>query len=30
MSNTDLTAMDVALKDLALHDLNARAGSPET
>ncbi|WP_299845761.1 ParB/RepB/Spo0J family partition protein, partial [uncultured Jannaschia sp.] len=30
MTTTDLTAMDVALKDLALHDLNARAGSPET
>ena len=30
MTNTDLTAMDVALKDLALHELNARAGSPET
>ncbi|WP_299821272.1 ParB/RepB/Spo0J family partition protein [uncultured Jannaschia sp.] len=30
MTTTDLTAMDVALKDLALHALNARAGSPET
>ena len=30
MTTTDLTAMDVALKDLALHELNARAGSPET
>ena len=30
MTTTDLTAMDVALKDLTLHELNARAASPET
>ncbi|MBM9595093.1 ParB/RepB/Spo0J family partition protein [Roseitranquillus sediminis] len=29
-TSTDFTAMDVALKDLALHELNARAQAPET
>ena len=29
-TTSELSAMDVALKDLTLHELNARAGSPET
>ena len=29
-TTSELSAMEVALKDLTLHELNARAGSPET